>query len=122
MKPRQVIAELALLGSQDLRVTLHFLADRAIASRLENGQRLCDVIDFTAWLRELAAATQISDSTEVQREPVSRPPTKVTYPCTGSRFNLDFCPACGHIHVEEKECGFPIGGDRVCRCERAVPA
>ncbi len=36
--------------------------------------------------------------------------------------NLDFCPNCGHIHVDEDECGFPIGGNRVCRCERAVTA
>jgi hypothetical protein len=32
------------------------------------------------------------------------------------------CPICGHVHIEPQKCGFPIGGDRICHCERQVAA
>jgi len=35
---------------------------------------------------------------------------------------LATCPDCGHIHADDAECGFPIGGGRKCRCERKVRA
>jgi len=32
------------------------------------------------------------------------------------------CPDCGHVHHGDDECGEELGGGRVCRCERRVPA
>lgn len=60
---------------------------------------------------------EIGEVTEGQPDDVSRPRPKVT------QREIDrTCPRCGHIHQGEKECGEPMGGERICRCELDVPA
>ena len=43
----------------------------------------------------------------------------ITRQSAGSRQRSigDTCPRCGHIHHEDSECGEPLGGSRICRCE-----
>jgi hypothetical protein len=119
MKARQIIDHLRTLGPQNANVIFTYLADCVYNARLGNGQRICDVMDCKLWLRELADAAQIAGSTGVTS--VEEFHTRPTV--TNNRFaGGDFCPDCGHVHIDGAECGFPIGGGRVCRCERAVPA
>lgn len=76
-----------------------FVADHLPSARLANGARLCDAIDFAAWLHELA---NVADAPALRGH--------------------DACPDCGHSHQDDAECGEPLGGGRICRCERKVPA
>jgi hypothetical protein len=129
MTPHELISSLRDCGEQSLSVTLCYLADRVDLARLAGGSRLCDASDFRVWLLELAEAARIRDnfvdSTKVPNLPGNGTCPKVTAAVTQrapqSR-NWNACPDCGHVHVEDAECGFPTGGGRVCRCERAVPA
>jgi hypothetical protein len=98
MNSQELIQNLLRMGPQDTCVIFNYLADHAAEARLANGERLCDVTDVVVWLRELgdaASHVEIVDRT---------------------------CPRCGHIHQGDTECGEPIGGGRVCRCELDVPA
>ena len=99
----EYVSELRQLGPQSLDVYLHHLADHLYQLRLAGGQRLNDAIDFSLALRELAEAWKMAES-----KPLS---------VAG-----EWCPDCGHIHIDPAECGFPTGGGRVCRCERKVLA
>src|SRR5579859_6354084 len=124
MTAPELIATLRAAGPQSLGVTLHFIADRAHELTLADGQHLRDATDFKAALKELAEATRFRDyeiamgtgfdehlESSVQRVLPQRP-----------GYNVEFCPQCGHVHVDDDECSFPIGGDRICRCERKVTA
>jgi hypothetical protein len=95
------------------RLLLNYLADHVYHAGLR------DATDFRQWLLELAEAARpgesIASSTAEFR--------KTTTPSPQRRyFSAEFCPDCGHIHADDEECGFPIGGGRKCRCERTVPA
>lgn len=46
---------------------------------------------------------------------------RVVPPPSNPRWD-EFCPDCGHLHCDDAECGFPIGGGRKCLCERKVTA
>jgi hypothetical protein len=111
MKARELIADLPLgPGDQrqallSARLLLCYLADHACMAELQSGQRISDLTDVKVWLRELAEAARV---------PSVRTSPRVT--------SCDFCPDCGHVHIDDSECGFPIGGGRNCRCERAVRA
>lgn len=35
---------------------------------------------------------------------------------------LKACPDCGHEHLDDKQCNFPIALNRICMCERKVVA
>ena len=97
------------------RIVIRFLAGDADFAQLSNGKRLRDCLDFPEWLRELEAVVAL------ELEPVRAqiPPTQIP---ARRGYNVDFCPDCGHVHVDDSECSFPIGGGRVCRCERQVTA
>lgn len=69
-----------------------------------------DPIGMKQWLEELAAAAQVD----------IWPGTEVFSPKITPIGN--FCPDCGHVHLDDAECQFPIGGARTCRCERKVSA
>ena len=86
-----------------LALQLNYLADHEHELRLADGRSMSEGLDFADFLREAAVAC-IAEKTE-------RP-----------GYNVEFCPDCGHVHVDDNECSFPIGAGRICRCERAVPA
>lgn len=48
------MSDLRLLGPQDFRVLIHYLADHVYAARTQDGHRLLDLTDFNKWLQELA--------------------------------------------------------------------
>lgn len=56
MTAPELVRYLRAIGPQDWNVILHILADRLDESRLANGGRLIDQIDFKKWLEELADA------------------------------------------------------------------
>src|SRR6266849_8102088 len=93
-----------------LKLFTRYLADNVYDSTLNSGERISDATAFKIWLRELSeAARTLTLETAGKKLP----------PSPQRRWN-EFCPDCGHIHIEDSECGFPQGGGRVCRCERAV--
>ena len=129
MKAQEIIADLSDLGpGQDApgvllytRLLLHYLADHVSHARLADGQRLNDSTDFVAWLRELAEAARIPVNTKVlEMAGTGTRPLVRRAPAPQPRW--DECPDCGHVHLDDSECGFAIGGGRVCRCVRKVPA
>jgi len=89
------------------------LAERAPKAQLADGHFLTDIRDFVAWLRELAGTELPAEFSRT-----SSRPTTVTR--EQQRRWDEMCPRCGHLHVEDDECGFPIGGGRTCRCEGAA--
>lgn len=109
MKAKELIEKYRACGEQDLPVLLHFLADHWHSMRLADGQSLNDNMDSAAALRELAEAARTPET---------------GWRGTGIRIgrNESHCHRCGHVHLEDDECGFPIGGGRVCRCEEEVAA
>lgn len=124
MRAKELITNYQRMGSQDLCVLLHYLADAACDAQLQTGHTLCDLGDFIAWLRELGDASRVIDarilpSTKVagSANPGTRP--KVTLRQEQSRWN-DTCPRCGHIHQNESECREQLGGGRICRCDLPV--
>ncbi|HZW05360.1 MAG TPA: hypothetical protein VFF58_00500 [Candidatus Nitrosotalea sp.] len=124
MTARELMAYMQRCGPQELNVVFHFLADQAGQARLSNGARLCDVSDFSAWLRELGDAARISgeipDSTEVLPMPERSTRPRVTERPAQLR-NWNACPRCGHVHEGDRECGVEIGRGQICRCEMEVP-
>jgi hypothetical protein len=125
MTAQELIADLRLLGPQDSRVFFSYLADHFHEARLANQQRLCDLSDVIAFLREVAAAAdgcEFPESAEVSARGIFGTRPKVIHRIAQPRNWSDFCPDCGHAHIEDDECGFPIGGGRICRCERKVTA
>jgi hypothetical protein len=124
MTAPELISDLRACGPQSLSVTMHYIADRIHELTLADGQHLRDATDFKAALKELAEAARHRDYKiamgagfqEHMEGAMADPPKKtaIVFP--------DFCPGCGHVHADDHECQFPIGGGRICRCERAVPA
>lgn len=96
------------------RILLLFLADHVHDATLKNGLVLRDRTDFDMWLRELAEGLR----------KVSPPLTFGNHRLrtSGRVVDQDWCPDCGHLHADPTECGFPIGGGRICLCDKKVPA
>jgi len=122
MTARDLIAELSLLGPQDQNVIFTFIAEHLYELRLLNGQRILDLMDFKVLLRELAEAWRLANFEEGMKEAtkVHQMRSKVTR-MPQQRWE-GHCPNCGHVHIDDAECNFPIGGGRRCRCERNVVA
>ena len=123
MTPRELLSDLPL-GPGDQRSNLLY-ARLLLIYLADHVYDLRDASDFRVWLLDLAAELrhgmgtgQFPLSTEVQPPTEIRPRSKVM----PQRRWDEFCPTCGHIHIEDAECGFPQGGGRVCRCERQVSA
>lgn len=130
MNAEQMISELRSLPPdvdtanefmQYLRLGLDHIERRFFDLRLADGSRVNDASDFSRLLCELRDAALNPRSTQVSSEPGNSTATKVTSDY-GRLANLEWCPRCGHVHIEDSECGFPIGGGRTCRCEKQVPA
>jgi hypothetical protein len=122
MNAKEFIAHLAPVDLDRLALIFNYLGDHAHEARLLNGGRLHDLTDFAAFFHELASASKFTPSTEVLPRVDFRTRPQVTPRDNLVQVHGDFCPDCGHIHIDGSECGFPIGGGRICRCERAVPA
>lgn len=120
--PKQVVAALlARFASSPLplreiliiaRIVFQHQADCFYESCLQDGRPLIhtDPMGTKQWLEELAEAAN------VKQWPGAEP----MYPRVQTI--RDFCPDCGHVHLDDAECSFPIGGERMCRCERKVSA
>lgn len=110
MTPQELLSEILLSGPPsdtlklECRLIFRILADNLDQVELAESGKLRDLSDVIQLCRVLVA--------ELNPEAV---PLRRGY-------NVDFCPNCGHVHVDDHECSFPIGGGRVCRCERQVTA
>jgi hypothetical protein len=114
MTSKEIISDLLRCGTQSLNVSLDYIGARMCEARLRNGCRVNDASDAKAFLHECAQEVQIHSGVP-RLSLIQEPPARRGY-------NVDFCPDCGHVHIDDHECGFPIGGGRVCRCERQVTA
>lgn len=102
-----------------VRLFAHFLGDNMLAAKRKAGRLVSesDAIGFLQWIEELeaAASSQLGLPVVSRRQEFGgRSSERV------SRFDFSECPDCGHVHADEKECGFPIGAGRICRCERSA--
>ncbi len=91
---------------QDRGATLILAAEAIYQIKFADGRMIRDATDARDFLIELS--DELTEKVLVAK------------PAPG--YNVDFCPDCGHVHVDDHECSFPIGGGRVCRCERQVTA
>jgi len=78
--------------------------------KLENGAEIHSLGDLRLLLEEIGEA---ADSTK--RALAERPHWR-TYREKPPHF--DDCPDCGHTHLDDKVCNFPISFNRFCLCER----
>lgn len=114
MTPQELMADVPLGPGERHDVLLgyclllRYLADHVYYAQLESGVSLSDPINQRQFFHECAEAL------------IAMMTGKKEAPKPG--YNVDFCPNCGHVHVDDHECSFPIGGGRVCRCERQVTA
>ena len=104
-----------------LNMTFTCLADHFQELRLNSGMRLLDSSDWKHFFRELAIAARMSPDFSVPASAEADTRLQLMRPASQRRWD-EFCPDCGHIHADENECQFPIGGGRKCLCERRVPA
>ncbi len=123
MTAPQMIALLRAVRRADPLVNFRLLADNVPGARLKDGRRLANILDFSAWLRELgeeAARTEVSLSAERSTGP------KVMLPRTGKTeiglaMLLDnICSSCGHVHIGVSICGVDMGGAGSCDCKAEV--
>lgn len=92
-----------------------YLANHTYELRLASGAKLNDGTDFEAFLGELTLA--FGQPGQI----AAVPPQKRWSERTIENKNLT-CPHCRHVHQGIGECGFPVGGGRVCHCEMEVAA
>lgn len=119
MTAPELIANLRAMNaiSADPRELFLYLAAHVHQCRLADGQRLNDLTDFEAWLIELAQAAKPPQNGCAQQAQRAQMDVDRQGPFHLGHAVLNTCPHCGHVHQGEKECGEPVGGGRVCRCE-----
>jgi hypothetical protein len=120
MTAAQMIELLRSIPAGDARASFYQLAQQVYAARLKNGTRLTDVIDFSAWLRELGEECA---RTEGQLLPERSTGLKVTprLEMKQELYQLErVCPGCGHVHEGDYECGTDMGGAGKCGCRMEV--
>lgn len=109
----------ALLVSRSL---LDLLREHVFRVQLEGGQIIGqgDITGARALLDELIL--RVDDSLRSPANHVQGPALQLQQigVVPSSRFNS--CPDCGHEHLDDKQCNFPIGANRICLCERKVVA
>lgn len=129
MTAAEMIADLVAMGPQNADVVFLYLANHAIDARLEQGQRICDVSDVIAWLRELAEAAKIPDVAEKPQTSSlasgvaeSRATAAAefrtwakTQPSAQPRWDQR-CEDCFHVHTGRYECTEYLGEGRFCKC------
>jgi len=91
-----------------------FLAEEIYGARLANGSGLRDIMDCRQYISALAVAA------EIEQKMMNAPPRLELQQRKPAA--LATCPDCGHVHADDRECGFPTGGDRKCLCDRKVLA
>lgn len=109
-----------------VRIILQEIVDGLYEARLARGTPLTntDLIGTKEYFEELLAAVNQSilpacDATHLITEGRR---LRLTGRVPQRPFDMSFCPDCGHIHIDQDECSFPIGGGRKCLCERRMPA
>jgi len=113
------VSELALViqkdSRRDISAALVLAAEALPILRLPDGRRIHDQIDFHDLLEQLAEALLVPmESLPLQRTIESAVGAMPTLAKT-SRF-IDPCPRCGHVHKENKECGFEFRPGENCAC------
>lgn len=99
----------------ECRLIFRQVADNLHQVRLRNGSALRDLSDVTEFFREMVA--------ELAPRPANGKPPQLQQVLRQEQpRNWNSCPDCGHEHADQNECGWAIGGGRVCRCERRVTA
>ena len=108
----------ALLVSRSL---LDLLREHVFSLQLENGEIVGrgDVSSYRALFDELIL--RVDDSLRSPANQV-RPSLQLQQVGVAPASQRSDCPDCGHEHLDEKQCNFPIGANRICLCERKVVA
>ena len=125
MTAREFIAQLAPVDLDRLSTVFHSLSEHTLGARLEAGRRLTDVMDFREYLEELSEAARVAHTLSQRKLPSYVRDRRVLQQLseqTPRRPFADSCPRCGHVHQGVSECGEPMGGGRICRCEMEVHA
>lgn len=120
MKLNELIREILVLGAGQsshetrlyARLLLRFLADHVRELQFDDGSYLQSISDFEKALRLVADGLRV---------PLSPPLNFADHRlrASGRVADEDWCHDCGHLHADPTECGFPIGGGRVCLCDKA---
>ena len=110
MTATEFVNHLAPVEMKRLALIFASLADRMHSFRLADGQRLNDVTDVCALLRELSAALEFRDSSNGALVPPPQARWKTT------------CPDCHHEHEGRTDCSKYLGEEKFCRCETKVTA
>jgi len=99
IKPSELMSDVArCVGDQPLSMVILFIANRSYDLTDEHGRKLSDPSDFKHVLIECYHAQLKIEGAPVPRE-------------------WQECPRCGHIYIDPKECGFPVGPrDIKCGC------
>lgn len=112
----------ALLVSRSL---LDLLREHVFSVQLQGGEIVGqgDVSNCRALFDELIL--RVDDSLRSPANHVHAPGPSLQLQQIGviprSRFE-NVCHECGHEHLDDKQCNFPIGANRICLCERKVVA
>jgi hypothetical protein len=136
MNAREIIADIPIAPGQEfrelalqLRLILRYLADNARDAQLEDGSYLCDITSFVDWLKELAEAARaharMGSLVTVQMDDAeARERSRLNVIRDSARRweRAGVCPRCEHVHQGSDQCGEPLRGGGVCRCEMEVPA
>ena len=93
------------------RLFLRHLAEHTHELRLAAGERICDVSDVTAGLKELAEAALAEPRLAV----------KLTRRQEQPRWDRT-CPDCDHEHEGRNACEKYLGEGKFCQCESKVHA
>jgi hypothetical protein len=127
MTAQDFISKLAPAELERMGLIFELLSIRIPDAELVNGSHLRDASDFMAFLLELSAAAKLANvrgpmqfgppyrSLRSQQERWQRENKSPTV-----RLVEETCPRCGHVHEGSAECGFDIGGGRICHCEMEV--
>lgn len=109
----------ALLVSRTL---LDVLRENVFSVQLEGGHVVGrgDVSSCRAMFDELIL--RVDDSLRSPANHVPGPSLQLQQIGVVPASYMSTCPDCGHEHLDDKQCNFPIGANRICLCERKVVA
>ncbi len=105
MTPDELVANLAPVDLERLRLIFLYVATNAYELTLADGRRLLDGTDWKEFFHQLG---------DVLGEAGAG---------TGFKLPRDYkCSDCGHVHEDKAECRVYLGEGRFCPCESKVAA